>query len=99
MSLPHPILRSLDDAQANFDALALLTDQIGGTGRVVHTAIPVTAGAEPPGWLLGDGRAVSRTAYGHLFSLVGTTYGPGDGSTTFNLPNLTGGVGYFLIKT
>lgn len=43
----------------------------------------------PDGWLLCNGSAVSRTDYAALFAVVGTTYGTGDGSTTFNLPNLT----------
>ena len=42
----------------------------------------------PAGWLLCDGSAVSRTTYAKLFSVIGTTYGAGNGSTTFNLPNL-----------
>ena len=44
----------------------------------------------PVGWLVADGRAVSRTIYSDLFAVVGTTYGTGDGSTTFNLPDLRG---------
>ncbi len=44
----------------------------------------------PVGHLLCDGAAVSRTTYAALFSAVGTTYGAGDGSTTFNLPNMKG---------
>lgn len=43
-------------------------------------------------WLLCDGRAVSRTIYSELFNLIGTTYGAGDGSTTFNLPDVKGKV-------
>ena len=42
----------------------------------------------PQGWLLCDGSAVSRTNYAALYAVIGTTYGSGDGSTTFNLPNL-----------
>lgn len=42
----------------------------------------------PDGWVLCDGSAVSRTNYATLFDAVGTTYGTGDGSTTFALPNL-----------
>lgn len=42
----------------------------------------------PLGWLNCDGSAVSRTTYSNLFAVIGTTYGAGDGSTTFNLPNL-----------
>jgi microcystin-dependent protein len=47
------------------------------------------AAAAPTGWLLCNGSAVSRTAYAALFAIIGTTYGIGDGSTTFNLPNYT----------
>jgi microcystin-dependent protein len=43
----------------------------------------------PSGYLLCNGSAVSRTTYSGLFSVVGTTFGTGDGSTTFNLPNYT----------
>jgi hypothetical protein len=44
----------------------------------------------PPGWLLCDGSLVSRTQYAALFSVIGTASGSGDGSTTFNLPDLRG---------
>ncbi len=44
----------------------------------------------PNGWLLCNGSAVSRTTYADLFSIIGTTFGVGDGSTTFNLPDLMG---------
>jgi microcystin-dependent protein len=43
-------------------------------------------------WLLCDGTAVSRTTYAALFAVLGTTYGAGNGSTTFNLPDLRGRV-------
>jgi len=48
--------------------------------------------AAPTGWLLCDGSAVSRTTYAGLFAVTSTTYGVGDGSTTFNVPNLAGRV-------
>lgn len=48
---------------------------------------PVTS-SYPTGFLRADGTAVSRTSYADLFALIGTTYGVGDGSSTFNLPNL-----------
>ena len=44
----------------------------------------------PTGWLKANGQAVSRVTYASLFAAVGTAYGPGDGSTTFNLPDLRG---------
>lgn len=46
----------------------------------------------PAGYLLADGAAVSRTTYANLFAVVGTTYGAGNGSTTFNLPDARGRV-------
>ena len=46
--------------------------------------------AAPKNWLICDGSAVSRTDYSELFNVIGTTFGTGDGSTTFNLPNIKG---------
>jgi microcystin-dependent protein len=46
----------------------------------------------PTGYLLCDGSAVSRSTYSDLYTAIGTTYGTGDGSTTFNVPNLKGKV-------
>jgi microcystin-dependent protein len=46
----------------------------------------------PSGWVLCSGQAVSRTEYSALFAVLGTTYGVGDGSTTFNLPDYRGRV-------
>lgn len=46
----------------------------------------------PDGWVLCDGQAISRTTYANLFTAIGTLYGSGDGSTTFNVPNLKGKV-------
>lgn len=52
--------------------------------------MPFAGSTAPTGYLICDGSAVSRTTYGDLWTLLGTTYGSGDGSTTFNLPNLKG---------
>lgn len=46
----------------------------------------------PAGWLFCGGQAVSRTTYADLYTVIGTTYGAGDGSTTFNVPDLRGRV-------
>jgi len=46
----------------------------------------------PTGWLIADGSTVSRSTYSALFAVLGTTYGAGDGSTTFGIPNLKGKV-------
>lgn len=55
--------------------------------------LPFAMNSVPSGWLAANGAAVSRTAYAALFTAIGTTYGSGDGSTTFNLPDLRG---YFV---
>lgn len=55
-------------------------------GTVAHFA----ASSAPAGWLKANGAAVSRTLYAGLFAAIGTTYGAGDGATTFNLPDLRG---------
>lgn len=53
-------------------------------------AVQAYGGSPPPGWLACDGSAVSRTTYANLFAVIGTTFGAGDGSTTFNVPDLRG---------
>ena len=50
--------------------------------------VPYAGATSPTGWLLCNGQAVSRTSYPRLFAAIGTTYGSGDGSTTFNVPDL-----------
>ncbi len=54
--------------------------------------IQYASSSAPSGWLLCDGSAVSRTTYSALFAIISTTYGSGNGSTTFNLPDLRGRV-------
>ena len=51
-----------------------------------------TTGTAPTNWLICNGAAISRTTYANLFAVIGTVYGVGDGSTTFNIPNLKGKV-------
>lgn len=54
------------------------------------SVIAYGATTAPSGWLLANGAAVSRTTYATLFAAIGTSFGTGDGSTTFNLPDLRG---------
>jgi len=54
--------------------------------------MPYAGSSAPTGYLLCDGAAISRSTYSALFALVGTTYGAGDGSSTFNIPDLRGRV-------
>lgn len=48
------------------------------------------AATAPPGWILCDGTAINRTTYASLFAIISTTYGAGNGSTTFNVPDFRG---------
>jgi microcystin-dependent protein len=63
-------------------------------GMPTGAVIPYAGSAAPTGWLLCDGGSsgISRTTYAALFAVIGTTYGSGDGSTTFNVPDLRGRV-------
>lgn len=74
---------------------------INGSGRIdgvteVNNAIPpgtvihVCTQTAPAGWLKANGAAVSRSTYATLFAAIGTTFGAGDGTTTFTLPDLRG---------
>lgn len=64
----------------------------GGAQVPVGTSIEGYWTTAPTGYLLENGAAVSRTEYAALFAVIGTTYGAGDGTTTFNLPNSQGRV-------
>lgn len=71
-------------------------DNLSATGEAkiagavpTGSILPYGGSTAPTGWLLCNGGAISRTTYADLFAVIGTTYGAGDGSTTFNLPNLS----------
>ena len=96
------ILDGIKYPQADGNANDILTTD--GAGQLSFTALgasntlasgmlmPYAGATAPTGWLLCYGQAISRTTYADLFAVVGTTYGNGDGSTTFNLPDLRGRV-------
>ena len=66
---------------------------LGVPSQVPVGVVSAFAGVNAPaGWLMCAGQAVSRTDYAALFNALSTTYGTGDGSTTFNLPDLRGRV-------
>ena len=73
----------------NAEAEIIVNNNPKSLPGVIEAYPAVTA---PEGYLLCNGRAVSRTTYADLFKVIGTTYGSGDGSTTFNVPNLQGRV-------
>ena len=61
-----------------------------GGGVPIGAVFPYVGTTAPTGYLLCQGQAVSRTTYSKLFALTGTAFGAGDGSTTFNVPDLRG---------
>ena len=66
---------------------------LGITNSVPSGGVLAFARSSPPiGWLVANGAAVSRSQYIELFNAIGTTFGAGNGSTTFNLPNIQGAV-------
>jgi microcystin-dependent protein len=69
---------TLDDSEANVIPTGMITPFGGAIGEI------------PDGWRICYGQAISRTTFADLFNVIGTAYGVGDGSTTFNLPNLRG---------
>jgi len=69
-----------------------ITAEVFNNAAIGTGVILPYAGSSAPNarWLLCDGTAISRSTYADLFSLLGTKYGAGNGTTTFNLPNLKG---------
>jgi len=81
---------------ANYEATKYNYNAGSVTGIVTvptATIIPWSDGSLPTGYLECNGAAVSRSTYSALFAIVGTTYGSGNGSTTFNIPNLKNNIG------
>lgn len=77
------------DSSTNIATTAFVGTQVASStpaGAVLSFAMNTA----PTGWLECDGAALDRTTYGTLFTAIGTTFGEGDGSTTFNIPDLRG---------
>lgn len=73
----------LIEALANAESCSVMSVPTG-------SAINFFGAIAPEGWLFCDGAEISRTTYAALFAAIGTVYGVGDGSTTFNLPDMRG---------
>lgn len=84
-TVPTANVSSNDKTVANTSFVTSKTGLVLPIGAIV----PYGGSTTPSGYLLCNGSAVSRTTYANLFEAIGTTYGSGDGSTTFNVPNLT----------
>lgn len=102
-SIPLAVIGPIASGTASITN-ALISDCWSGTGPAFQSSCRLLAGQKDSvgamkamanggfrvnGWFLCDGTAVSRTTYAQLFAQISTLYGVGDGSTTFNLPNMT----------
>jgi hypothetical protein len=78
----------------NFDAIYNQVNSMDGSissqGIPIGTIVTFGGNTTPTGWFLCNGQSVSRTTYAALFNTIGTAYGNGDGSTTFNVPDFRG---------
>ena len=81
-------LATLAEARAGTDATRAVTPAALADAVPTGTIIDFAGPRVPAGWLLCDGRAVSRTTYARLWTAIGDWWGAGDGSTTFHLPDL-----------
>lgn len=91
LQLPYPSSTDSADVPRDIQALAQKLDGAGAGGVFIVGEMRFIAIANPPpGWLVADGRAVSRATYAALFAAIAAVFGAGDGSTTFNLPDARG---------
>ena len=92
-SVSNAEFQTLDGISTGSTIAAQLNTKLDSAGAfVVQTGMIIpfsaVAGSVPTGYLLCNGAAVSRSTYSALFALISTTYGVGDGSSTFNVPNV-----------
>lgn len=94
---PSLLIRSVKNDAGNSPSGWTPTREVYHTGNLnpqaivpAGTIITFTMSVAPAGFLPANGAAISRTAYARLFAVLGTFYGAGDGSSTFNLPDLRG---------
>jgi len=73
-----------------FIIISVIGNSIESSSQPSGSITQFAGSSSPSGWLLCDGSAVSRSTYSTLFGVVGTTYGTGNGSTTFNIPDMKG---------
>lgn len=72
------------------DGVNITDETYNPNNDMVGMVVGFAMNSAPEGWLISNGAAVSRVTYARLFSRIGTLYGSGDGSTTFNLPDARG---------
>jgi len=85
-----PIVDVSDGETKKIQAKRVGAGGIAGDTVPIGTIMPYSGSEEPVNWITCDGRELNRFEYEDLFTIIGTTYGEGNGSTTFNIPNLKG---------
>lgn len=85
-----PVVLPADPTTSLEAATKQYVDTVGTSSSPSGIIAPFAGTSAPTGWLSCDGAAVSRSTYAALFAAIGTTWGVGDGSTTFNVPDLRG---------
>jgi microcystin-dependent protein len=78
------------DVSGTFNASKKIMLNYVSIAPPIGSIVAYTVSTSPDGWLICDGSGVSRLVYASLFEVIGTTFGSGDGSGTFNLPNYQG---------
>ena len=85
--LKSNLSQAIDSSTEKYPSNKAVQDAVNSKTLPVGALIPLAGDVAPAGFLRCDGSAVSRTSYAALFAVIGTKYGVGDGSTTFNIPN------------
>jgi len=85
----NPRWISVDSAEVAQEVTNTTVVEVVGIAAPVGAIVMWGKSVPPTGWLIADGSAISRTTYADLFGILGTTFGAGNGSTTFNIPDLS----------
>ena len=88
--IPENLAETIDTIENTLGEVVDDVDEVKNTAAPAGAVMHFAQSTAPQGWLKANGTAVSRTTYANLFAAIGTTFGEGDGSTTFNLPDLRG---------
>lgn len=88
--IPENLADTIDTIENTLGEVVDDVDEVKNTAAPAGAVMHFAQSTAPQGWLKANGTAVSRTTYADLFAAIGTTFGEGDGSTTFNLPDLRG---------
>lgn len=79
--------QTISTSTSKYPSSNAVNSAIAANSAPVGSIVAYSAPTAPEGWLICDGSEISRTTYADLFAVIGTTYGVGDGNTSFNLPN------------